>query len=292
MKGKGGEEDDLNRVPGAYESNVVTINDADKEGGDPGYQGDRAMAQFSTGTMRAQTNQMGTAGKTFHVDPWNGAVSSDFPYSEKLTKAKQPVQDFWVYDGAHPGLTDRGTMATSREQIMPNKRISEQDAIEWNRVGSKKGWMFNGSPQEEYGHAGENVPTHTDDGWVDSIAKHKWTPLGRSIDKQLAAHHDLPAIDIENNARGIGTSGGGRSGGGGMTGGYQEVNKDRLKFLPIPMAKFNWTGNRLHGTGREDQGKQHGAGGYRSGYASQYPVRPVFPERRTTGLSRVTQSAA
>lgn len=286
------EEDDASRIPGKAESNKRVINDADMEGGDPGVMGDRAIAQFSTGTMRAQTNQAGTAGVTFQLEPQNSAVSSEFMYPETLTKAKHAVQDFWVYDGAHAGLTDRGSIATSRDQIMPNKRIREQDAIEWNRVGSKKGWMFNGTPQEKYGHPGENTPTHTSDGWTKSIQNHRWHPMERSVDRQMAAHHDLPAIDIENNARGIGSTGGGRSAGGGMTGGYQEVNKDRLKMLPIPMAKFNWTGTRLHGTGREDQGRQHGAGGYRAGYNSQYPIRPSFPERRTTGISRVTQAAA
>jgi len=80
-----------------------------------------------------------------------------------------------------------------------------------------------------------------------------------------------------------------------MAGGYKEVNPARLSQLPIPMAKYNWTGTRLSGTGREDQGGGtlgSGAGGFRSGYASKYPTRPSFPVRRTTGLSRVTQNAA
>lgn len=78
-----------------------------------------------------------------------------------------------------------------------------------------------------------------------------------------------------------------------MAGGYQEVNAERLSSLPIPQAKYNWTGTRVHGTGREDQANnQGGAGGYRAGYASQFPSRPSFPQGRTTGISRTTQSAA
>lgn len=283
-------DDDTNRTSGRNESYVTNINDADKEGGDPGT--DRAVAQFSTGSsMRTQTNHLGTQGKKFHLEPSLGAVSSTFSYSEKLTKAKLPVQDFWVYDGAHPGLTDRGSVATSRDQILPNKRIREQDAIEWNRVGSKKGWMFNGKPQEDLGGTGENSPTHTSDGYISRISDTKWSPLARSVDRQYLALHEQPAIDIENNARGIGVTGGG-SGNGGMAGGYREVTPSRLKTLPVPMSKFNWTGTRLHGTGREDQYLSSGAGGFRAGYRSQYGIRPSFQQRRTTGLSRVTQSAA
>jgi hypothetical protein len=256
---------------------------------------DRAQVEFSDGSLRNNTNQQGTSGQTFTLQPDVAAVSSTFPYTQSLVTAKHPVQDFWVYDGAHPGLTDRGSIATSIDQILPDRRIKEQDAIEWNRVGSKKGWMFNGPPQENTpGHSGENVPTHTNDGYINRVKDNKWMPLGRSSEKQGLATRDMPAIDIENNARGIGVTGAG-SGNGGMAGGYREVNPARLSQLPIPMAKYNWTGTRLTGTGREDEGGGtlgSGAGGYRSGYASKYPTRPSFPVRRTTGLSRVTQNAA
>ena len=155
--------------------------------------------------------------------------------------------------------------------------------------------MFNGPPQQNTpGFSGENTPTHTSDGFIHRIKDNKWSPMERLPEKQGLATREMPAIDIENNARGIGTTGGG-SGNGGMAGGYKEVNPARLSQLPIPMAKYNWTGTRLHGTGREDQGGGSlgaGAGGFRAGYASQYPTRPSFPVRRTTGLSRVTQNAA
>ena len=150
--------------------------------------------------------------------------------------------------------------------------------------------MFNGRPQSDYGGQGENKPTHTTDGFIESIRKNKWQPLHREQDKQGLATREMPAIDIVNNARGIGTTGA-SSGSGGMAGGYREVNPRRLARLPVPMAKYNWTGNRLSGTGREDQSLQHGAGGFRSGYVSKYPIRPVFPERQTRGISRVTQNA-
>lgn len=256
---------------------------------------DRAQAEFSHGSLRALTNQNGTGGKSFQLIPSVKAVSSTFSYSEALLKAKHPVQDFWVYDGAHPGLTDRGKISTSLDQVLPDKRITEQDAVEWNRVGSKKGWMFNGSPQQEGpGASGENVPTNTNDGFINRVRDNKWVPMERSSEKQGLATREMPAIDIENNARGIGVAGEG-SGNGGMAGGYREVNAERLARLPIPMEKYNWTGSRLAGTGREDQGGGtlgSGAGGFRAGYVSKYATRPSFPVRRTTGLSRITQNAA
>lgn len=252
--------------------------------------GDRAQAQFGYGTLRACTNQAGTEGKVFQVLPGVKAVSSTFSYPDSLRTTKHPVQDFWVYDGAYPGLTDGGKIATSLDQVLPEKSVTEQECVEWNRVGSKKGWMFNGTPQQAGpGSSGENVPTHTSDGFISSIKDNKWAPLDRSADKQGLATRQLPAIDIENNARGIGTTGAG-SGSGGMAGGYREVNKERLARLPIPMAKYNWTGSRLTGTGRESQGGGglgSGAGGFRAGYASQYATRPYLPVRRSTGLSRI-----
>lgn len=253
--------------------------------------GDRAMAQFSVGSLYAITNQQGVS-KPFIEDPKVGAFTTGKHIPESLRTARHPVQDFFVYDGAHATIGAQGKVSTSRTQLLPNKRITEQSAIEWNRVGSKKGWMFNGSPQQEGpGGTGENVPTHTSDGFINNIPKNRWFPVPRSVEKQGRAIRDLPAIDIENNARGIGVTGQG-SGNGGMAGGYREINKRRLAALPIPAQKYNWTGTRLAGTGREDQNPGAGAGGYRAGYASAYPDRPVFPERRTTGLSRVTQNAA
>jgi len=253
--------------------------------------GDRAQAQFGYGSLRAYTNQEGTQGKVFQVLPSAKAVSSTFSYPDSLGTTKHPVQDFWVYDGAHPGLTDGGKIATSLYQILPEKAVTEQECVEWNRVGSKKGWMFNGSPQQDGpGGSGENFPTHTSDGFASSIQNNRWSPMERAADKQGLATRQLPAIDIENNARGIGTTGAG-SGSGGMAGGYREVNPERLARLPIPMAKYNWTGSRLAGTGRESQGGGNlgsGAGGFRSGYASQYATRPYFPVRRSTGLSRIS----
>lgn len=254
-------------------------------------QGDRAIAQFSAGSLYAITNQYGVT-KKFIEDPRVGAFTSGKPTPVALRDAKHPVQDFWVYDGAHPTIGHQGKMATSRDQLLPNKRIHERDAVEWNRVGSKKGWMFNGPPQQEGpGARGEDVPSFTCDGFPQQIKKNKWFPTPRSVEKQLLATRQMPAIDIENNARGIGLTGPGK-GNGGMAGGMREVNRERLGALPVPMEKYNWTGSRLAGTGREDQNVGSGAGGYRAGLASAYPDRPYFPQRRTIGLSRVTQNAA
>tara|TARA_R110002096_G_scaffold45640_1_gene122398 strand:- start:2561 stop:3457 length:897 start_codon:yes stop_codon:yes gene_type:complete len=276
---------------GLGEGVVRTIVSEDIEPSDP-YGGDRAIAEFSRGSLRAETNQLGTQNKKFGLSPSLAAVSSDFAYPDSLRTAKHPVPSFWVYDGAQPTIGATGKTFTSREQMLPNKRITEQDAVEWQRVGSKKGWMFNGSPQQQGpGGSGENIPTHTDDGFVESIRKNKWTPNVRSQENQELAIRQMPAIDIENNARGIGLTGAG-TGNGGMAGGYKEVNKARLAALPVPMAKYNWTGTRVLGTGREDMGVGQGAGGFRSGYKSIYPDRPSFPMRRTTGISRVTQNAA
>lgn len=253
--------------------------------------GDRAMAQFSVGSLYAITNQQGVS-KPFIEDPKVGAFTTGKAVPDALRTTRHPVQDFFVYDGAHATIGHTGKVHTSRDQLLPNKRITEQSAVEWNRVGSKKGWMFNGAPQQDGpGGTGEDVPTHTSDGFISTIPKNRWFPVPRSAENQGRAIRDMPAIDIENNARGIGRTGAG-SGNGGMAGGYREVNQRRLAALPIPMEKFNWTGTRLTGTGREDQNPGAGAGGYRAGYASAYPDRPVFPERRTTGLSRVTQNAA
>lgn len=253
--------------------------------------GDRAMAQFSAGSLYAITNQYGVS-KPFIQDPKVAPFTTGKPVPGELRTAKHPVQYFWVYDGAQPTLAAQGKIQTSRDQILPNKRITEQQAVEWNRVGSKKGWMFNGSPQQQGpGATGENVPTHTDDGYIGRIAETRWFPIPRSEAKQGVAAREFPAIDIENNARGIGVTGAG-SGSGGMQGGYKDVNKQRLQRLPIPMAKYNWTGTRLTGTARENEDLGSGAGGFRAGYASAYPDRPSFPQRRTNGLSRVTQNAA
>lgn len=250
-------------------------------------QNDRAITEFAEPSLRSLTNQQGV-GRPFGILPSLAAVSSTFAYPESLRTTKHPVQDFWVYDGAHPGLTDRGKVSTSIEQLLPDKRINEQDAIEWNRVGSKKGWMFHSPVQEEGpGFSGEDVPTHTEDGYPESLANKRWKPVEMSTEKQTMALRQLPAIDIENNARGIGVSGPG-SGNGGMSGGYHELNKSRYAALPIPMPKYNWTGNRLFGTAREDQSSGGaGAGGFRAGYKSIYPVQPYIAKRNTSVLSRV-----
>jgi len=251
--------------------------------------GDRAVAQFSVGSLYAITNQRGVT-EPFIEDPKVGAFTTGKAVPESVRLARHSVPDFYVYDGAHATIGHTGKTHSSRDQLLPNKQVTEQSAVEWNRIGSKKGWMYN-SRQEGPGGVGENVPTNTQDGWTGQIQQNRWFPVPRSEEKQGLATREMPAIDVTNNARGIGTGGNGRQGGG-MSGGYQEVNPRRLKSLPIPMEKFNWTGNRLAGTGREDQGTGAGAGGFRAGYASAYPDRPSFPERRTTGLSRVTQNAA
>ena len=244
---------------------------------------DRAIKQFSRGSLRAETNQYGTKGRTFQLEPRLKAISSDFAYPETIRTAKHPLQDFWTYDGAQPTLAATGKVATSREQVMPDRRVTEQDFVEWQRVGSKKGWMFN--RQKGPGGKGENTPSFTSDGWPERIKDHRWAPLPRSAEKQTLATREFPRIDTENNARGIGVTGPG-SGNGGMAGGYHEITQSRLNKLALPMAKFNHTGTRLLGTGREDGSTpSHGAGGRRSGYESVYPTRPAFFERRAIGLT-------
>lgn len=258
----------------------------EKEPAKVGTATDRAVAQFSHGSLYAVTNQFGVT-KPFIEDPNVSHKTSSFAVPDELRTTKHAVEDFWTYDGAHPTLGAQGKISTSRDQMLPNKRILEQEAVEWQRIGSKKGWMFNGAPQQAGpGSSGEDVATHTSDGFPNNLKKNRWYPEPRSMEKQELAVRQLPAIDIENNARGIGVTGAG-SGNGGMAGGYKEVDKNRHNALPIPMEKFNWTGNRLAGTAREDQSIGSGAGGYRAGYVSAYPDRPSFPERHTTGLSRV-----
>lgn len=287
---------DLKLWPTKSTDDVLTTGDTKKNPRDEEKQdedipvsGDRAVAQFSVGSLYAITNQSGVT-KPFIEDPKVGAFTSNRPVPEALHTTRHPVPDFFVYDGAHATIAATGKTATTRDQLLPSKRIMEQDAVEYNRWGSKKGWLYN-SKQEGPGGEPESKPTGTQDGWTGSIKQNHWFPLPRSEAKQGLAAREMPAIDITNNARGTGTGGGGRQGGG-MQGGYQDVNQSRLKSLPIPMEKFNWTGSRLAGTGREDPGSGSGAGGYRAGYASKYPDRPSFPQRRTIGLSKVTQNAA
>jgi hypothetical protein len=241
--------------------------------------GDRAQREFGEGSLRNHTNQFGTNGYKFQLTPAEKAVSSEFLTPEALRTAKHPVQDFFVYDGAQPTIGHTGKTYTRQEHVLPNKRIKEEDAIEWNRVGSKKGWMFNGMPQEEYGHSGENVPTHTDDGYVDTIKNHKWQPLMTTDESQGLSQREQPDIYRTNLARGIGVS---RGGYGSMAGGYKQVTQERLRTLAKPMAKYNHTGSRKRGTGRTDAAgtsSNAGAGGYRAGYASVYPSRPSIFKR-------------
>ena len=279
------------RVVGTQD--VVEQEQGEDTSGTPMSSGDRAIRAFGQKSLYNLTNQYGVQ-KPFIVDKKISSISSDFAYPESLRTARHAVPDFWVYDGAHPTIGHTGKINTSRDQILPNKRITEQDAMEWQRVGSKKGWMFNGPPQQDKpGFSGEDMPTHTSDGYIKRIQENRWNPVPRSEEKQGLAVRELPAIDIENNARGIGVTGPG-SGSGGMSGGHREVTRERLARLPIPMARYNWTGTRLQGTAREDQGGNmgSGAGGYRAGYNSMYPDNPSQPMRRTAGLSRVTQNAA
>lgn len=263
--------------------------EGEKESAKVPVSGDRAVAQFSVGSLYAITNQFGVT-KPFIEDPKVGAFTSGKAVPESVRLARHSVPDFYVYDGAHATIAATGKTASTREQLLPKKSVTEQDAIEYNRWGSKKGWLYN-SKQEGPGGQPESMPTGTQDGWTEHIKQNHWFPVPRSEAKQGLATREMPAIDIQNNARGIGSGGDGRQGGG-MQGGYKEVNPNRLKSLPVPMEKFNWTGSRLAGTAREDQGAGAGAGGYRAGFASMYPDRPSFPERRTTGLSKVTQNAA
>jgi hypothetical protein len=250
---------------------------------------DRAIAQYSVGSLYNITNQSGVK-RPFSEDPHVRPFTMGTAMPELLRTTRQPVPDFWTYDGAQPTIGAQGKTATSRYQMLPHKKVTEQQAVEWNRIGSKKGWQFN-SRQAGPGGVGERKPTFTSDGFPKTIEQNRWFPVPRSEENQHRAVRLMPAIDIENNSRGIGLTGPG-AGNGGMAGGYKEINQSRLAALPIPAEKFNWTGTRLVGTGRENEGIGAGAGGFRAGYKSQYPDRPSFPERRTMGLSRVTQNAA
>ncbi len=253
------------------------------------YANDRAVKEFGKPSLRDYTNQEGCDGKKFSVMPSMRPFVSDGYYPDSLRTAKPPVQDFWVYDGAQPTLGHNGSTPTSLDQLLPASKLRQQTFVDWYRVGSKKGWMFNGPPQEEYdAPSGENVPTFTSDGWMDQIKYNRWEPMAVDPALQRVAHQDLPAIEVENNARGIGVTGQG-SGNGGMAGGYKEVNPERLKQLAIPMKKFNHTGDTVHGTGRLDQGARQGAGGFRSGYNSQYGDFPALLIRRgDTGIRYFT----
>lgn len=278
-------EDDMQLVNGQK----TETKEDEKEDAKVPVSGDRAVAQFSMGSLYATTNQYGVT-KPFIEDPKVGAFTSGKAVPTAVHIARHPVPDFFVYDGAQPTIAATGKTASNRLQLLPRKSVTEQDAVEYNRWGCKKGWLYN-SKQEGPGGQPESMPSGTQDGWTSQIKKNQWFPIPRSAAKQGLATREMPAIDLQNNARGIGTSGNGRQGGG-MQGGYKEINPARLKSLPIPMEKFNWTGSRLAGTAREDPGSGAGAGGFRAGYASMYPDRPSFPERRTTGISRVTQNAA
>lgn len=241
---------------------------------------DRAVNEFSEGSLRAVTNQFGTQGKKFHVEPRLASVSSAFPYSDTLHEG-HAIQDFFVYDGAQATIGAQGKMATSRDQVMPNKRIREQDAIYWNRVGSKKGYMFETNFEDNY-VPGETIPssTYLRGDSKKGVKRHKWTPIPRTTDSQGMALRDEPDVQRTNLGRGIGVS---RGGYGSMAGGYQQVTKERIRSLAKPMAKWNHTGNRQLGSARTDRSgtANRGAGGYRSGYKSIYPDFPYFINRKS-----------
>jgi len=251
--------------------------------GAPEGSGDRAIAAFSAGNLYNLTNQNGVT-KPLTEDPRVEPFTMDKYVPEHFRTARHAVPDFWTYDGAQPTLGAQGKTATSRYQLLPHKQLTEQQFMDPQRFGSKKGWGFNQFTEGPVGKP-ERTPTHTDDGFTDNLKHNRWFPVPRSEEKQHTAARLFPAIDIENNSRGIGVTGP-NSGSGGMAGGYHEINPSRLAKLPIPAKKFNWTGTELVGTGRRDVGVGAGAGGFRAGYNSNYPYRPNFPTRRATGLSR------
>lgn len=226
----------------------------------------KATSEFGNKTLRAETNHYGPS-KPFQLAPRLKAISSDFPNPDSLRTARHRVPSFYVYDGVQHLTSGVEKVYSDRSQdVHKHKhRLYDADFMTYARFGSKKGWL-------------EDRPTHTSDGFLDSISKNKWKPLARSEEKQSVALRDMPAIDIENNARGIGHVGS-NSGNGGMAGGYKEVTKSRLATLPIPMGKYNWTGTRLKGTRRE--------AGFTAGYKSMYSDRPAFQEKRVTGISRI-----
>lgn len=277
--------DDPACVDLGIEQGDIEVNVVDEAGQSTStHNGDRAMREYSWGKSLRDVTNIGTAeGETWNLPPWE-RDNSTFPVPESVRTARLPVPDFWTYDGAQPTLAHTGKITTSRFQVLPDKRIREQDAVEWQRVGCKKGWMFNGHPQQEGpGGRGEDVPSHAPlDGWIKDMRR--WTPQKIDMEKQEMALRETPAVDIRNRARGTGMT---SRGGGGMAGGYQVVNQERLSSLPIPHARFNWTGTRPRRTAREDQGGGElgsGAGGYRAGYRSRYATRPSY-----TAVSRVRE---
>lgn len=245
------------------------------------------LREYGRHSLRAETNQEGCTDH-FYPSKEIEAISTNSAFPDKLRTAKLPVQNFWTYDGAYNTVTHGGKMAGNPDELLPVERLHEADFVAYQRYGSKKGWLYN-SPECGVGpYRPEQYPTHTQDGWPNQIKQRRWRPDPSDPTKQELAERQMPKIDIVNNARGIGRTGEG-SGSGGMSGGYQEVNPKRLKFLPIPQAKFNWTGTRAVRTGREDQSGAAmgaGAGGFRAGYASRYPSRVYIPPSRSaiTGL--------
>lgn len=209
-------------------------------------------------------------GKTV-LDPRLNAYS-DKRMSMKVTKAKQPVPPFYTYDGAEDTLGNLPKVNTHVNQLLPNNQLTEQRFMDWQRVGSKKGWMFYGRANPS-GPQGENFPTH----FMSDKLLHKIPskPIQMTPESQDPTMNDLQARLQINNARGIGITGP-SAGLGGMAGGRQEITPGRLVNKMLPNNKFNYFGTRPSGTGREDNllfdGSANGAGGYRAGWNSLYPL--------------------
>lgn len=240
-----------------------------------------AQQAYGRKSLRAHTNWQG-CDTQFSVLPELRPYVSDHYNPQSLVKAKHAVEPFWTYDGAQATLHNHEKQPGSTDDILPPSKLQERDFIVYQRYGSKKGWLYNSPNQSKGPYWPEDKPTHTEDGWTEQIKNNRYTVMETSKEKQGMYSREIPFIDIQNNARGIGVSGPGK-GQGGMAGGYQAINPQRLEKLPVPKASSNWTGSRPHGTARTDMaggGTGAGAGGFRSGYLSQYPERPYIPDRR------------
>jgi len=246
---------------------------------------DPAVKEFSRGSLRNETNWEGCDD---HFVPLKEIqnISNNGQFTEALEKAKLPVHNFWVYDGAIPNIHTHPKVPASADDLLPPLRLSEADFVEFQRAGSKKGWTFHSPMSGEGPYYPHTKPQHEIHGWMSQLTKRRRHKQIDDPNPQIAVTRDFESINRTNNARGIGITGP-SSGNGGMAGGYQEVQPERLRVLPAPNPRFNFMGTRLAHTQRDDDsGPGAGAGGFRSGLSSRYPERPQFVERRRPGMGQ------
>lgn len=254
---------------------------------------DQATEEYARPSLAALSKPGLGTNRNFSLSKEVENATSNFSYSDALRTARFPVPRFFTYDGAQhaPTLTGTGKVATSVEQILPVKPIPVETAVSWNRVGSKKGWTFNGPWDPTTKATGDEKPTSTflrgDN--VGYVKQHRWIPLEMTEEAQQSTVN-TEEVQRNNLARGATNSDYGK-----VVGGLREFNKERAKPLTRPQATYNFMGSRPAKSARTDMSGANdngGAGGFRSGRQSHYPEFPQLPKRRSLRVPKPIQPVA